>query len=226
MKDLPVDLNLLKLLEWEPKYRLLFHGHGPESPSRERLLKFLCPFGAPSELSALRTRYETVSEVDRDVWFSIGEPKIRENVFEPLRQAKANYVLGNYLASIALCGIVAEKMAILLHSIHIDDEPEREKFEKKLQSDRVKLLKGEQLIGEQSVKDFGDIRQARRAYLHHWNAPEELIAKRALQAYAATVRLFLVVISVEIIDGVVILNPKLIKYLIDRGVLREGEDSE
>ena len=211
------EINLLKVLEWEP----LFHHLGlEENPSEERLLEFLSPPGLRCGMSEFRKRYRLASEVDQNLWFSIGEPQIRENVFGPLRQAKVNLILGNYLGSIALCGIVAEKLAILVYALETDDETQRREFEKMRQADRIKLLKRQDLIEEESVQDFGNIRAARTTYLHHWKVPDGRIVKQALEAYAAAARLFLVVINADFKDGVAHLDPKLLKYLEDRGAIR------
>lgn len=214
-------LNPSKLFEWEPGYRA---PNLPEDPSPERLLRFLCPLDVPSDMSAFRKRYIEVSEKDEGLHLTLEEPELKENLFGPLRQAKMNYVIGNYVGSVALCGIVAEKLAILVHAMSTPSRVEREEFEELPQAKRIKKLKQAGYIGEQAVKDYGDIRAARRSYLHHWNIPEERTAKRAVQAYASATRLVLGVMDVQLINGNVRLNPDLRRYLEDRGEVVVKED--
>ncbi len=215
-------LNPSKLLEWEP----LGAPNLPENPTPERLLEFLCPLDMPSDMSAFQKRYLEVSKMDHDLSLSLEEPYLKENLFGPLRQVKTNYVIGNYVGAIALCGIVAEKVAILIHIISSPVGTELESFQSLPQHRRVEELKLAGRINGQSVQDFGDIRAARRSYLHHWNAPEEQTAKRAVQAYASAMRLVLGVMRLKIVNGHVSLNPALARYLDAQGDLVVKEDNE
>ena len=203
-------INPLKLLEWEPAYHA---PNLPENPAPKDLLKFLCPLDMPSDMSAFRKRYNDVSEHDRGLFLSLEESALKENLFGPLRQAKTNYVTGNYVGSIALCGIVAEKIAILIHAISTPDKTKREEFEGLGQAKRVKHLKRAKLIDEQFERDFDAIREVRIDYLHYWQIAEERTAERAVQAYAAAIRLVLGMMDAEISEGQVRLNSKLTEYL-------------
>ena len=216
-------MNSLKLPEWEPAFRA---PNLPEDPTPERLLEFLCALDTPSSMSAFKKRYIQISEKDRDLLLALEEPDLKENLFGPLRQAKTNYVIGNYVGSIALCGIVAEKVAILIHMISSANETELGRFQGLPQFRRVRELKLAGHIDEQSVHDFGEIRAARKSYLHHWNTPEEQTAKRAAKAYASAMRLVLGVMKLKIVNGHVSLNPKLTRYLEVRGDLVVKEDDE
>ena len=100
-----------------------------EHPTPKSLLEFLVPLEMPSDMTAFRERYSAVSEKDRTLFLSLEEPELKENLFGPLRQAKTNFILGNYVGSIALCGIVAEKVAILVHALSSSSEHERNEFE-------------------------------------------------------------------------------------------------
>ena len=210
-KPIPFFVNPLKILEWEPGYQ--FPGR-PDNPTEERLLEALCSLDVPSDMSAFRTRYVEVSKVDESVFAALWTPEIRVNLLGPLRQAKMNYILGNYVGSVTLCGIVAEKVAILVHAMYEPDEHKRDKFNTRwTQAKRVERLKEARLIDERSKEDFDHIRKARRSYLHHWNSPEDATHERAVQAYAAATRLFLSVLGVIIADGKANLHPKLWQYL-------------
>ena len=214
-------MNPSKLFEWEPP------SAPNENPTPERLLTFLCTLDMPSDMSAFKKRYLEISKMDHDLLLSLEEPYLKENLFGPLRQAKTNYLIGNHVGSIALCGIVAEKLAILINVISSPHETERKRFEKDDQATRVKKLKRAGHIDQRMAKDFGDIRAIRRSYLHEWNTPEEHTAKRAAQAYASATRLVLGAMKLKIVNGHVSLSPKLTKYLEAQGdLVVKGDDEE
>lgn len=216
-------INPLKLLEWEPEFRA---SNLPDDPAPEGLLEYLCPLDMSAEMSAFKERYKEVSKCDRNLVLTLEESELKVNVFGPLRQAKTNYIIGNYLGSIALCGIVAERVALLVYNINVMDKEKRQAFEDMYQADRLKLLKSLGLIQEESRMGFGEISAARKSALHLWNTPEEGIAKRAVRAYASATRLVLDVMDVEFIEGNVRLNPKLRKYLEDRDDIVIKDDSD
>ena len=216
-------INPLELLEWEPEFRV---SNFPDDPAPEGLLEFLCPLDMSAEMSAFKERYGKVSKCDRNLVLTLEESELKENLFGPLRQAKTNYVIGNYLGSIALCGIVAERVALLVYNINIVNTEKRQEFEDMHQAHRLKLLKSLDLIGEESRMSFGEIGAARKSALYLWNTLEDGIAKRAVRAYASATRLVLDVMDVEFIEGNVRLNPKLRKYLEDRDDIVIKDDSD
>ena len=140
--------------------------------------------------------------------FSFEEPELEENVFGLLRQAKTNLMICNYVGSIMLCGIVAERVAILVHAINTPYETKRYEFQRKGQKDRVTCLKKRRLVGNQSKQDFAAIRKARNDAAHDWAVPDESTAKRAVQVYAAATRLIVDTMDVRFDKGRADLNSK------------------
>ena len=198
-----------------------------ENPTLECLLKFLCPLGTPFDISEFKKRYLEVSEKDGDLVLFAEEPYLKENVYGPLRQAKTNYVIGNYVGSTALCGIVGEKVALLIHAVRYSSNASRKKFERLRQSTRVERLMEEGHIDRRQKEDFDDIRKARDAALHRWNTPGATAAKTAVQAYASAARLVLRTIDFKISEGSIRLEPKLTEYLAARGeIVVFKEDGE
>ena len=59
---------------------------------------------------------------DQGLFLSLQESELVENLFGPLRQAKTSCPIGNCFGAIGLCGMVVEKMAILIHAINTPDE--------------------------------------------------------------------------------------------------------
>ena len=169
-------INPLKLLEWE-KFPT-----PQENPTPKRLLEFLCSHGLSTDMAAFKMRYREVSTKDQKMFLYPQESELVENLFDPLRQAKTSYLIGNYVGAIGLCGMVAEKVAILIHAINTPDEGERKQFEQDDQARRVETLKRRSLVSNESVSAFGAIREARKGYLHYWTSTrDDRTAKKAMQ---------------------------------------------
>ena len=136
----------------------------------------------------LKMRYREVSTKDQGLFLSLQESKLVENLFGPLRQAKTSYLIGNYVGTIGLCGMVAEKVAILIHAINTPDEGKRARFERYGQARRVKTLKCRSLVSNDSVKAFDAIRAVRKRYLHYWTSTrDDWTAKEAVHIYEAAI---------------------------------------
>jgi hypothetical protein len=136
-----------------------------------------------------------------------------------LRHAKTSYMLGNYVGSIALCGLVAETMAILIYELNTDSAQEREEFEDLDQYRRVAILKERALITPTLVQRFGDIRGMRKQYLHVWTSTGSRVQEDARRSYAIATELVREAMSIKFSEGRVILPPKVAEYLKARGVV-------
>jgi hypothetical protein len=216
-----VWINPMRLFEWddEPTQEL------PADPTPERLLQYLSTLETPPDMKAFKKRYRTISKKDQQLVLMIEEPELIENLFRPLRHAKTSYLLGNFVGTIALCGLVAEKVAILIHALNSPAEAEREAFEAKDQSKRVEYLKQQGLATETMMQDFGAIRAARKDYLHYWTPADSRVAEDAIHAFGAAVRLVLSIIGFAFNDGKIGVNPKLVPYLKARGAIRQVQSS-
>ena len=138
-------------------------------PTLEEVLEFLSAPRSPSDIGSLVQRYhEANRELPVDV--VIAHPRIFEKLLWPLRQAIASYMLGSYVAVIALCGMVAEMLAIFLwelSSVKLDEKLVFGcKFEKLRQERRVNILLAFQQISEQAKTSFDAIRTTRNKYIH------------------------------------------------------------
>ena len=222
MQYFRASINALKILEWDLVYRTKHC----ENPTLERLLRYLCSFDVSSDMSVLRERYLKISGTDESINILFEAPGIKENLSWPLRQAKMNYVLGNYLGSIVLCGIVAEKLAIIVYGTRIISKTKRKKFEGMGQCQRVTCLYGKEFIDEQSKIDFDAIRKTRNSFVHSWKEPQKRVAERAADVYEAVTRLFLAIIPFGFESGAVVLDRKLLKYLQERGAILTNAEGE
>ena len=123
-----------------------------EEPSLEAVLEFICIPGTGSDLKSLVERYREISTEKTRLFAAPYERRILDKLVWPLRNAKAAYMCGNYLSTIALCGMVAEMVAMLLFEItdfHLNNKSMSEndqvsvfgrKFEKLGQDRRVQVL--------------------------------------------------------------------------------------
>jgi hypothetical protein len=213
-----VFINPMRLFEWDSP-RVITAPPLPDDPTPERLLQFLTStdFGQ-FQIEPYRERYIEISGVRELVTF-FNEPELNENVFGPLRHAKTSYILSNYVGTIALCGLVAEKVTLLIHEIHTDDENEHDRFERRGQEARVKELKAAGWIGQSLVEHFGNIRGARRRYLHYWNAVEPRIRKEAVRCYSWTTEAIIEAMGITFVNGALVVRPEFAKYLTQRGTM-------
>jgi hypothetical protein len=218
-----VRLNPLRMFEWDRQRVTVppLPGH----PTPERLLQFLCTSETTPDfdIATYQKRYLEISEV-KELVMSFNEPELSENIFDPLRHAKMSYILSNYLGTIALCGLVAEKVAILIHGLHNDDEQERERFERLGQDARVKELKTAGWIGPSLVQNFGNIRGSRRQYLHYWNEVEPRVRADAVRCYGWTTDAIIEAMGITFHSGALVVRPEMAAYLKKSGTMVRKDD--
>lgn len=148
-------------------------------------------------------------------------------IVSPLVSAKRTYCLGEYLATIALCGLSAEALAILiwrindvmLKGVKLSCKQEYalfgndKGFDYLDQKRKLEVLKVFSFITKNQYDDFCFIRQVRNSNLHLLD--DKMIAKDdALKVLKKTLGLFKEVIKLEFIDGgKITINPLLLKLI-------------
>ena len=144
-------------------------------------------------------------------------------------------MLGNNLAVIALCGLVAEMVALLMWKLaeaQLNGHKMRESDEKALfgrsfeqlgQERRVEILNRYGIISSEHTHHFGKIRASRRQYLHFWSHGHVDIEKDAVACFNAAAHLVIDTIGQDIKEGKILLNPKLLQYLKREGMLEATE---
>ena len=104
-----VWLNPLQLIDVdEPWSRVSEKELKPED-----LIKFLCTPGIECDEKGLIQRYQEISQEKKRLFAAPAEERILEKLVWPLRHAKASYMVGNYLGTISLSGMVSEMVAML-----------------------------------------------------------------------------------------------------------------
>jgi hypothetical protein len=210
-------------------------GSGP--PSLESVLDFLCTPGSGYDIDTLVSRYREISQEKVRLSIAPAEERILDKLVWPLRNAKASYMVANYLGTISLCGMGAEMVAILLFEIsefRLNNRlmtPQDQTalygspFERLGQDRRVQILHAYGIIDDEIKAAFDLLRTTRRRYLHLWSQDHERLPQDAVQAYQAAVSIVIKVIGQNFVDGKVALNPALIKYLDRRGIFAESDEA-
>ncbi|MCP4608501.1 MAG: hypothetical protein GY845_07290 [Planctomycetes bacterium] len=207
-------------------------------PSLENVIDFICTPGTKSDLESLIARYREISQEKQRLFIAPAEDRILDKLVWPLRNAKASYMVGNYLGTISLCGMVAEMVAILLFEISefkINNRIMAEddqiatfggSFEKLGQYRRVQILHTYSIIDKETKESFDLIRLKRKRYLHLWSQDHDTLASDARDTYNSAVLIVVKAIGQDITDGKINLNPALVKYLQRSGIFEETDDDE
>jgi hypothetical protein len=148
--------------------------------------------------------------------------EILERLLIPLKSAKKNYCLGDYSATIALCGIVGEMLAMLLWKINetkinntaMNEDQEKalfgSTFEKLGQERRLDVLKVYGMVDDSKFIMLKEIKNGRRPYLHLWST--SLKREDALHLFKNAFSLFKEITGIGIATaGEVKINPLLLK---------------
>ena len=210
---------------------------GTKDVTAEDVLEFIHTPGISSEVDDIVKRYKEIQK--KEVQFLAApyiEP-ILEKIVWPLRHAKASFIIGNYWATIALCGMVAEMMATILFEISefkinncIMKKKDEEllfgsKFEKLRQQRRVKILHGYKIIDDKDKRHFDSIREVRNKYLHRWSLDYSKMPDDAIKSYHAAVS---VVVNVMCKgfgpNGEFLMNPSFLEYVKKKGISSSEEN--
>ena len=183
----------------------------------EEVLGFLGPPGTRAHIDSLVERYRELGPVPMGLRIIPAEQGILARIAWPLREARASYTVGNHLSVIALCGIVAEMVAIFLWKLtglKIDEKRLfGTKFESLTQYRRTEVLLVCKVITQETKGSFDKIRSIRNRYLHNWSADYDVLQTEARGAIQEAVLLVEIAIGAEgFQDGVVIEREGLREY--------------
>ena len=158
------------------------------------------------------------------------EERILEKLVWPLLHAKGSYMVGNYLGTISLCGMVCEMLAILIFEVakpeingaRMTETSQRKlfgrTFEKLGQDRRVSILYAYDLIADELKASFDRVRRNRSQYLHLWSKEYDKLSIDAVECYRDVLKIVAFVLGQNIRDGKLLLEPKLTRYLRAQGV--------
>jgi len=211
---LPIHLNALRFFSLE----------GGEPEWEEIMRELGSVFGSPPNFDELKQRYEEATEKFQ-IFAVPSEPKIVSKLLEPLHGAKAAYVLGNFLSCIALCGMVAEMVAILMYEVReftingnaLDQKTQKGvfsmSFEKLGQDRKIEVLGALLMINEQERQAFTTVKTIRKNYLHYLSQPHDRIREDARNAFGETAKLIVWLMGLSVAPGTMVLDQRFINYL-------------
>ena len=202
------------------------------------ILEYMCTPGVNSKVEGFVERYKDISRDKTRLFAASVEDRILEKLVWPLRHSKACYMTGNYLGTIALCGMVSEMVAILLYELSELQINNRKmtssdkktlwgsSFEKLGQDKRVKILHVYNIIDDEIKANFDLIRTTRNKYLHLWSQDHDSLPKDAVRTFNSAAAVVIKAIRQDIREGKIYLNPSLIKYLERKGEYTQDEDND
>jgi hypothetical protein len=205
------------------------------SPSPDAILHDLCAPGVKSSVDAMLTRCGQVAQAGNALAIVPSEKSILTKVVWPLRNAKACYVMGNYLGTIALCGMMTEMAAIVIFEVAspvvrgkpLDRRRQVEmygcRFELLGQERRVEELKKLGVIRGGLVDAFDTVRVVRRRYLHIWSHDHGAVARDAARVFQASMVIAVALMGVRFEEGKALLTPAMVRYLKKRGLYEPME---
>jgi len=206
------DLNFL-LLPGAPPFP------GPTSVTYESLVHWLCGHGVSPDLADILSRCSELP--NNSLFIAPLEPRILNKLAYPLRNAKGCYLLGNYLATIALCGYVAEMVATLLLELALPSEPSK-KFDRLPQSQRIARLRRLGRLTKEDARRFTLVSKMRNDYLHVWSEDHDQAHADAARVFDNAVSLVVFGLGLSVLNSKLALRPELVEYLRQRGVFRSS----
>jgi hypothetical protein len=198
----------------------------PETIWSRELMQALFNIPSCSISKEVLERYVEATTKDSHTSIVPHSEKIAQKLLEPLKSAKKSYCLGDYLATIALCGMTAEMMTVLIWEINnitlkgkkLSKKQEKRLFGKKFinlnQYRRLEILKIFNLVSENQFKSFDDIRTKRNEYLHSWVISTDDKKNDSLNMFKGIFKIFMEITDVGIGDpGKVKMDQKILNYL-------------
>jgi len=211
-------------------------GQKPKEITLQDVMKNLCAENVVPEIENFKKSYEHITENINKLFIVPTEYRILNKLIYPLKSAIRSYVTGNYLSTIALCGMVAE-MTIIFHyetlKIKINDRDSESiikklynrSFEKLGQDQRVKFLNALGFLDDSLVKEFDIIRECRREYLHFLSKDLDDVAPDAKKAFDATLEIVVKILGLRIGEpGKMVLNQNVIDYLESKGLVEKSNE--
>ncbi|NOJ27663.1 MAG: hypothetical protein DA330_06600 [Nitrososphaera sp.] len=230
-KDHIIETWINPLVCLEADDRFMFNK--PIQLTTDAVLRYLAETdkGVPN-IDEMKANYARVSTNITKLFAVPAEVMILSKIIRPLKHALGYFMIGNYLESIAMCGMVSEMAAVFLFQINelsidgksINNEKQAsealEEFERTPQSVRTQKLLNWNLIDEETKIKFDEIAKKRNIYLHRISANEDDIDKVAATTFNNILDIILSITGLGIGQpGKMILNPKILVYLQKKNLL-------
>lgn len=224
------SINPLVFIEADDRFNF---GNPSRQLTAEAVLRYLASETFIPEMDNIKKAYAHIAKSATRLFAVPAEYKILEKIIRPLKNALGSYMIGNSFETIVLCGTVAEMTAIFLFEINeittngkpaTNEEEAREnlaRFESFSQKDRIKRLHEYGLIDDVTKEKFDFVRTTRNGYIHSLSKTLENSAPDADKVFNATLEIFLKVSGLEVNNGKMILNQKIIDYLRKKNLIED-----
>jgi hypothetical protein len=216
--DARIDIFLrpLAIIELEDERML----GAPAELDAQDLLAFVGGMGRPALPQEIIQRYKEISTGDLDLIAVPAESEILEKVVWPLKSAKICYCLGNYLACIAMTGLVGEMIAVLILEAKRPGHgkpgwPKRDDFEKKGQLDRIENLINLGIISDGLATHLRELQGIRRGYLHRFSFSHTQLVGNARKTYKAAFRVVQEILGLKVSrqSSAFQVDPDVLRYI-------------
>jgi hypothetical protein len=183
-----------------PSIMTLTFDRAMEDIDSEMLVRNLC-----RELSehpeAIKKRYLRLSADDLDIFMVPSENIILKKIILPLKSAKQAFSFADFIAVIALCGMVCEMAMIFLCELAASVWDTRrlgaeykkmfegKKYERLSQERLVKALQGLGIIPDNLAEEVNVVRVIRQKYRHIFGKDYDNLEQEAFVAYTAAFRI-------------------------------------
>jgi hypothetical protein len=225
-----INLHPLNFLDAEPE-AITNNGY----PTVEEILVFCCGATHSAKPEKVVARYQQLHQGLR-IQAIPSFDYINKKVIVPLLQAQSCYMTANFIATTALCGIVAEMLSNLAWEIYqpflklnkkeITLEMQKPLFgmpvESMTQEARLNLLKAVDIITQGTWDKFKRVKDVRNEYVHFhkYNPTEEAQKKQAAEMFTLVQELVCEVIGQDFSDGRLNLNQATFAYLQLHGLIK------
>ena len=199
-------------------------------PPVDSVLNFLGPPDDKVSVQKAVDRYRDISKEKIRLFAAPAEGRILRKLIWPLRQAKASYMMGHWLGTIATCDMVAEIVAVMTYDVwftkHLEvglkasgkEPPTIPEFERFPQAERIRALREWEIIDDGVEMCFDLILNKRTRYRQLWIHDGETMPADAVEAYHASVVVVVHAIGQETNEGRLLLPRDLVNYLARSGM--------
>lgn len=171
-------------------------------------------------------RFAEISPIELYLPVVPDEQYLVDRLLRPLKSAKRLYCLEEFLATIALSGLVGESLAMLVYRMRkpiLNEQPIIITQEKQLfgrdfdsldQSRRIEILKCFEFIDDDQKQLFSDLRGTRNKHLHLWEVNTNQIQVDAKKCFLNAMRLFKQISGLALGEGgALVMSPYLLQYI-------------
>jgi hypothetical protein len=203
--------------------------------SAQDVLKYLCAPDASSVVDAVVARHREITEQVDQLLAVPADHWILTRMVWPLRYAVGSYMVGNFVGTIALCGLVAEAFTVLLFEsceVRLGQQPLDGRLQRELlgrefgeltQERRINILGATGRIDSKMRSWFHELRGLRNKYIHPSSGSWEGASTDARKAFDLTMLVVLRFFPQLTDQGSFAVDPGLMRYLKDHGCLDKAE---